>query len=109
MTPQDQIVLGVKFLFVLLGLAATVLFVVLPIWRMLRRTEEVELVMKPFEPPPEAELQIPVDDLNRGKKPDRKELLEELRADPTRTAQVMKAWLREKNRPGGRAAPPKGS
>jgi flagellar biosynthesis/type III secretory pathway M-ring protein FliF/YscJ len=109
MTSQDLTVLGIKLVFALLGLAATVAFVVLPIWRMLRRTEDVELVLKPFEPRPEEELQIPVDDLNRGRKLDRKELLEELRADPTRTAQVMKDWLREKNRPGGRPPPPKGS
>jgi hypothetical protein len=107
MTSEASILLVVKTLFALLALGATFWFVVLPIWRMLRRMEEVEMVMKPFEPPPEEELQIPVDGLNTGKKLSRNELIEELRADPQRTAMLMRDMLREKKRPGGGSAPAK--
>lgn len=110
MNPQELTILAVKLVFALLGVAAVVAFVILPIWRMLHRTEDAELMMKPFEPPPEEEIQIPVDDLNGGRKLTRNEMLEDLRADPRRAAMVMQKWLREKKRPGGRPTPPpKGS
>jgi flagellar biosynthesis/type III secretory pathway M-ring protein FliF/YscJ len=107
MTLEDSIVLAVKSLFAVLALGAVVWFVVLPVWHMLRRTEDVELVMKPFEPPPEEELQIPTDGLNTGRKLSRDELLEELRADPRRTAMVLQQLLRDKPRPGGKTDPAK--
>lgn len=96
MTPQEAIVAALRLLFALLALAALAAFVVLPIWRMLRRTEEVEQVLKPFEPPPEEEIQIPVEEGAPGRKRTREEMIAELRADPMRTAQAVKQALREK-------------
>ncbi len=106
---QDQTVLAIKLIFALLGVAAVVAFVLLPIWRMLHRMDEAEMLMKPFEPPEEEELQIPVDGLNTGRKRDRNELLEDVRADPRRAALVMQQWLREKKSGARPAPPPKGS
>lgn len=108
MTTEDSILLLVKTLFALLTLGAIGWFVVWPIWRMLRRTEDVELIMKPFEPPPEEELQIPVDGFNTGKKLSRQELIDEFRADPRRTAMLLQTALREKApQRGSPAASPK--
>src|SRR5262245_41719421 len=104
MTTEESILLLVKTLFALLALGAVGWFVVLPIWRMLRRTEDVELVLKPFEPPPEEELQIPVDGFNTGKKLSRQELIDELRADPRRTALLLQSALRDKKKPGETAS-----
>src|SRR5262249_3355047 len=108
MTTEESILLLVKTLFAALTLGALAWFVVLPIWRMLRRTEDVEMVMKPFEPPPEEELQIPVDGFNTGKKLSRQELIDEFRADPQRTAMLLQSALRDKTpQRGGPAASPK--
>jgi hypothetical protein len=96
MTSDASILLLIKTLFALLALGAIGWFVVLPIWRMLRRTDEVEMVMKPFEPPPEEEIQIPTDGFNTGRKLNRQELLDALRADPRRTAMLLQGALREK-------------
>ena len=108
MTSEDTILVLVKLLFALLAVGAIGAFVVWPIWRMLRRTEDAELIMKPFEPPTEEELQIPVDPFGEGKKFDRNQVIDELRADPRKTAQVLQAWLREKDRRGGGKPSPKG-
>jgi len=107
MTSEESILLGIKALFALLALGAMGWFVVRPILRMLRRTEDAELIMKPFEPPPVEEIEIPVGGFNTGKKLNRKELIEELRADPQRTALLMREMLREKDRPRGGSTPAK--
>lgn len=107
MNHQDSILLGVKLLFALLALGAVALFIVRPIWRMLVRTEEAELVMKPFEPPPESELEIPVDGFNTGRKLSRNEIIEELRADPRKTALLLQQWMKEKKPSRGGDPSPK--
>jgi Na+-transporting methylmalonyl-CoA/oxaloacetate decarboxylase gamma subunit len=90
---RDSLLLLVKLLFAGMGVVALILFVIYPLWRVLRVKPDDSLLMRTFElPEEEDEVQIPED----GKKPDRNVMLAEARGRPVVTAQLVKQWLREK-------------
>ena len=92
---NQQFMLGlIKLIFAGLGIGALVLFVLLPLWRILRTKPDVEMMIPDYTllDEEEEELQIPLGQ----QQPDRTELLNLARSDPRKTALIVSSWLRSK-------------
>jgi len=76
-------------------IGALLWFVVRPLWHAWQQQPDAERLMPKLPPPPEEELQIPVDPEHRPK-PDRSEIIRQARADPMHTAMVLRQWIQEK-------------
>jgi hypothetical protein len=97
----DQITTLIKILFTVGGLFAIGWFVVRPMVRTWQQQPDLDAMMPKLMDLPEEELQIPLDPNDR-KKPDRNQMLKELRSDPTRVAMHLKRWIAEKEKKTGR-------
>ena len=89
----------IKLLFTLGVIFAIFWFVLRPLVRTWQQQPDAEAMMPKLPDVPEEELQIPTDPAGR-RKLSRIEMINELRADPTRTAMVLKRWIAEKERKG---------
>ncbi len=98
MTSNDWILFSLKAFFAAVGLIATILFVVLPLWRMLRSGPDPDILNPQYLEPEEdmdSELEIPTG--GERKTPARDEIIKAAKQDPRMTATVITRWLREKN------------
>jgi hypothetical protein len=91
----------IKFLFVAGVLAALVWFVFRPMLQVWRQQPDPEALMPKIPDLPEEELQIPVDPSGRAK-PNRDQMLKQLREDPRQTALLLQHAIREKDKGRGR-------
>ena len=97
MTTYEPILTSVKFAFALLAVLAILWAVVRPIWKMLTRKEDVEDLLRPYEPPLREEIQVPT--LAEGpEKPSREAMMARLKADPHQTAMMLRNLMRDKGR-----------
>jgi flagellar biosynthesis/type III secretory pathway M-ring protein FliF/YscJ len=87
----------VKLVFTVGVFAAILWFVVRPLIRTWQQQPDAQALMPKLPDLPEEELQIPSDP-NERRKPDRNQMINELRADPQKTAMVLKQWIAEKER-----------
>ncbi len=85
-----------KLVFSLVAVGLIVMFVIIPVVKMLLSQPELPMVNveEAFSlAEEEEELQIPAG----GEKPDTFTMLEDARSDPQRTAMLVAAWLRNKD------------
>ena len=98
MTSNDWILFSLKAFFASVGLIAVILYVLLPLWRMLRTGPDPDILNPQYLNPEadvDSELEIPTDE--ESKIPERGEIIEAAKQDPRMTAAVITKWLRERN------------
>ena len=97
----------IKLVFTLSVIFAIVWFVLRPLVRTWQQQPDPEAFMPKLPDTEGEELQIPEDPAGR-RKPTRNQMIDELRADPTKTAMVLKQWIGEKQKPERKGRKPSG-
>jgi flagellar biosynthesis/type III secretory pathway M-ring protein FliF/YscJ len=86
----------IRLLFAGLALAAVVAFLLPPLVRMFRNKPQMELSIPDYTQLLEEKEALSLDEDGQEKKPDRASLIAKARADPHRTAMLVRSWLKEK-------------
>lgn len=91
----DKVTLLIRLVFTAAAIVAVVVFVLRPLWRMLRAKPDMDLHVPDFTAQLEGEeLEIPAD--AEAGLPERRELVERARSDPRSTALLVQRWLKER-------------